>query len=191
MFCTVALFLSGYVIQQRTLNDLRTAIRPRQPRRSPPQFYLPEQFKTQNADGLVGNQDILQDIEAAQVVKQSEDGGIMIEVVQSEPTTSSGTSSSAPIPEGNPESPPSRGKSNTEQQSLAIIPVEAKDKKKLAIVEGLKAQVARKTWMVEHPDPLSKNRVPITRVERRRLIKEEISRLAQANEPVYYQRRLW
>lgn len=32
---------------------------------------------------------------------------------------------------------------------------------------------------------------PISRAERRRLIKEEIQRLSQGDEPIYYQRRLW
>lgn len=32
---------------------------------------------------------------------------------------------------------------------------------------------------------------PLSRAERRRLIKEEIQRLAQGDEPMYYQRRLW
>lgn len=61
----------------------------------------------------------------------------------------------------------------------------------LALVERLRAQVAAKSWGVAHPDPQSKSRIPVTRAERRRLIKEEIRRLAQADQPVYYQRRLW
>ncbi|KAI0130213.1 hypothetical protein BJ170DRAFT_619191 [Xylariales sp. AK1849] len=40
---TLALFLSGYAIQQRTLRDLRKAIRP-DPRPSP-KIYLPDRFK--------------------------------------------------------------------------------------------------------------------------------------------------
>lgn len=39
------------------------------------------------------------------------------------------------------------------------------------------------------PDPQEEK--PISRAERRRRIKEEIRRLSQADEPVYYQRRLW
>ncbi|KAH6651852.1 hypothetical protein BKA67DRAFT_339895 [Truncatella angustata] len=51
---TSALFLSGYVIQQRTLRDLRKAIRP-DPRPSP-KIYLPDRFKqstTELPDGTV------------------------------------------------------------------------------------------------------------------------------------------
>lgn len=64
-------------------------------------------------------------------------------------------------------------------------------KEKLDMVEALQSQAAQKSWGVEHPDPLVKSKVPVTRAERRRLIKQEIQRLSQANEPVYYQRRLW
>lgn len=41
------------------------------------------------------------------------------------------------------------------------------------------------------PNPDDENQKPISRAERRRLIKEEIQRLAQGEQPVYYQRRLW
>lgn len=46
----------------------------------------------------------------------------------------------------------------------------------------------------KHPDPEDKENEspkPISRAERRRLIKEEIRRLSQGEAPVYYQRRLW
>lgn len=42
---------------------------------------------------------------------------------------------------------------------------------------------------VENPDDESKK--PVSRAERRRLIKEEILRLSHGEQPVYYQRRLW
>lgn len=41
------------------------------------------------------------------------------------------------------------------------------------------------------PNPNDENQKPVSRAERRRLIKEEIRRLAQGEQPVYYQRRLW
>ncbi|KAG5976946.1 hypothetical protein E4U55_007132, partial [Claviceps digitariae] len=61
----------------------------------------------------------------------------------------------------------------------------------LRILSSLTAHAAKQAWGVDHPDPLAKNPLPITRAERRRLIKEEIQRLAQTDKPVYYQRRLW
>lgn len=42
---------------------------------------------------------------------------------------------------------------------------------------------------VPHPDDETKK--PVSRAERRRLIKEEIMKLSQGETPVYYQRRLW
>lgn len=42
---------------------------------------------------------------------------------------------------------------------------------------------------LEHPNDETKK--PVSRAERRRLIKEEIFRLSQGDEPVYYQRRLY
>lgn len=41
------------------------------------------------------------------------------------------------------------------------------------------------------PNPNDEKQKPISRAERRRLIKEEIRRLSQGEQPVYYQRRLW
>ncbi|GKT96266.1 hypothetical protein Ct61P_14116 [Colletotrichum tofieldiae] len=49
-------------------------------------------------------------------------------------------------------------------------------------------------WKVKdqkNPDPDASNQKPISRAERRRLIKEELRRLAEGEEKVYYQRRLW
>jgi hypothetical protein len=45
---TTALFLSGYVLQQQTVRDLRAAIQPqlvREPPKAIPDFYLPAQFR--------------------------------------------------------------------------------------------------------------------------------------------------
>jgi len=54
IFFTAALFLSGYAIQQRTLRDLRAAIR--QPARPSPKIFLPDRFSertTELPDGTV------------------------------------------------------------------------------------------------------------------------------------------
>ena len=162
--CTVALFLSGYAIQQRTLNQLRASIRPRE-RRAPPQTYLPERFRTTKVldDGTIvqieseverERREQREALEASESRRQKEQ---MIEV-----TTT-----------------------NTHGENPAV------SSEKLAMVEALMAQAAQKSWAVEHPDPLVKSKVPITRAERRRLIKEEMQKLARSDEPLYYQRRLW
>jgi predicted ATPase len=63
------------------------------------------------------------------------------------------------------------------------------DKKSKEEEEG--GEAVKHPWAVEHPDPLVKTEKPISRAERRRLIKEEIRRLSQTDKPLYYQRRLW
>lgn len=63
--------------------------------------------------------------------------------------------------------------------------------KQLAMLDEIKSKAAQQSWAVENPDPLSKSKVPITAVQRRRMIKEELRRLAQSEEKVYWQRRLW
>lgn len=55
--CTLALFLSGYAAQQRTLKELRSAIRPRH---RPTKPYLPEQFKPKVVELEDGSQVILE-----------------------------------------------------------------------------------------------------------------------------------
>ena len=145
------------MLQQRTLRDLRTAIRPRQPRPKP-QMYLPDHFKPKpevQADGSV----IQGDSPAAREHRE-----MVIEVSHSV----------------------SEGEREEDEARRAAAPSE-----KLAMVEQLRAQMEQKAWAVEHPDPMVKSKVPISRAERRRLIKEEIQRLSQSEERVYYQRRLW
>lgn len=73
----------------------------------------------------------------------------------------------------------------------AVRDPEQATEEQLRILNTLRARAAQQSWGVDHPDPLAKNPLPITRAERRKLIKEEIRKLAQADRPVYYQRRLW
>lgn len=183
---TLALFLSGYALQQRTLRDLRVAIRPGHTRPSP-KAYLPSYFKretTKLQDGtiIVGQSQADVD-EKEQLAKK-------YELRQVEPKTKSNVrgkdTNSAKLTDEEPETqqeeaapvgdPEGRGPATEEQ---------------LRILSTLKTQAARQAWGVDHPDPLAKNPLPITRAERRKLIKEEIQRLAQVDRPVYYQRRLW
>ncbi|POR33695.1 Uncharacterized protein TPAR_06113 [Tolypocladium paradoxum] len=147
--CTLALFLSGYAIQQRTLRDLRQAIRPRQSRPSP-QAHLPDRFRT--------------------ATTEPEDGTVVVAKSEAHREAAEVSKTAAEAPQD------ASGGVSAEQR---------------AVIEHLKAQVAAKSWAVEHPDPRSKSRIPVTRAERRRLIRAEIRRLAQAEQPVYYQRRLW
>lgn len=78
-----------------------------------------------------------------------------------------------------------------QQQHKVAVPGGEPTKEQLAMLDAIQKSVADKSWAVENPDPLSKNKAPISRAERRKMIKEEIQRLAQSDKPVYYQRRLW
>lgn len=197
--CTTALFLSGYVIQQRTVGHLRAAIRPN----PSPQIYLPDRFRqdtTELADGTIVvldeyNRPTRQriavpaehDDQDHAAVHESEDGRAAVEVKET-PAESLG-----------------------EQQQQRVLAIE-KLRQETENAEGQEQHQAQQQphaetkpqpapWEVraegdqspdestEHPDDETKK--PVSRAERRRLIKEEIFRLSQGDEPVYYQRRLY
>ncbi|KAK5991171.1 hypothetical protein PT974_09449 [Cladobotryum mycophilum] len=166
VLCTLALFLSGYAIQQRTLRELRIAIRPRES----PKINLPDRFKTTTTelgDGTI----IFLESEAERAIKEQQQ---LVEVKPTEPETET---PKEPEPEVEKVQEPTSNSKAT--------------KKQLEMLEQIKAQVAEKSWAVENPDPLSKNKAPLSRAQRRKMIKDEIQRLSQDDRPVYYQRRLW
>ncbi|KAJ4408611.1 hypothetical protein N0V85_004218 [Neurospora sp. IMI 360204] len=68
-----------------------------------------------------------------------------------------------------------------QQQDYSTTPDEAEQQGPIEIPQG----------MLEHPDPDKRAEKAVSAAERRRLIKEEIQRLAQPEERGYYQRRLW
>lgn len=141
--CTTALFLSGYAIQQRTLRDLRAAIKPA-PRPSPHIFY---QESSDWRAALAGGEDP----EKAAADEQP----IVIEVEQT-------------------------------QQQQQQQEGDGSGREKTVAADGQEdADVA---VVLEAEDKTQK---PLSRVERRRRIKEEIRKLSQGETPVYYQRRLW
>lgn len=74
-------------------------------------------------------------------------------------------------------------KQSTQQQQLEQPP-------SLPLEEGNKPQQPELAeGLVLNPN--DETQKPVSRAERRRLIKEEIARLSAGNQPVYYQRRLW
>ncbi|PHH62857.1 hypothetical protein CDD81_6657 [Ophiocordyceps australis] len=165
--CTLALFLSGYVIQQRTLRDLRVAIRPREVRAHPPRAYLPEYFRPRQEEDVDGV-----GIAESEAEKEAREMQQAL-AAKTDPRLARSTQAS---PDADDDDDDEAAGSSARQR---------------AVVEELQAQVAAKAWGVEHPDPAKHSRIPVTRAERRRIIKEEIRRLAAAEQPVYYQRRLW
>ncbi|KAI1080228.1 hypothetical protein F5B20DRAFT_119387 [Whalleya microplaca] len=147
VLCTLALFLSGYTIQQRTLRDLRGAIKANREPRPSPKIYLPDRFKKSTTE--------LEDGTVVEIDSPGSDNG------------------------------------NKEDDEIVIIrpsmPEEDLNQKPLKAERDAPAE----------PDTRQKGNgaageeKPISRAERRRLIKEEIQRLSQGETPVYYQRRLW
>ncbi|KAM0252338.1 hypothetical protein ACHAQJ_007776 [Trichoderma viride] len=177
LLCTSALFLSGYTIQQRTLKDLRAAIRPRES----PKAHLPEEFRGALVD-LEESQLLLLETEGQRWSREAR--GF---VPQNQVSDAEYQVEETPV-ESEPEAEPQEQK---EEEQKEVVADGEPTKKQLEMLEKIQKSVADKSWAVENPDPLSKNKAPVSRAERRKMIKDEILRLAQSEKPVYYQRRLW
>lgn len=215
---TAALFLSGYVIQQRTLHQLRIAIRPA-PRASKPNVpapVLPDRFKkstTQLADGTVVVVDGEGNIVSGGVNGVSGsgvdngDGGLdaaaaflsrpqrtreelLLEIKQTLPEEVEARERAAAAAEG--------GKL---QPQTVLAGTTRSDEKRKSRKEKKQRQKQNKKKPLAEPSPVSEGEgkaaadgqhaKKVSAAERRRLIKEEIQRLSQGEGPVYYQRRLW
>ncbi|KAG6251775.1 hypothetical protein E4U24_001043 [Claviceps purpurea] len=201
---TLALFLSGYTLQQRTLQDLRVAIRPGHTRPSP-KAHLPGYFKRQTTtldDGTVIVRQSQADVDEQEWLAKKYELRASTASVKSGKTNSD-TSSSASGQQSNKENEndgveeenqTSRPGGDERERKAAVgasNPRAEATEEQLRILSALTAHAAQQAWGVDHPDPLTKNRLPITKAERRKLIKEEIKKLAQTDKPMYYQRRLW
>ncbi|TLS23764.1 uncharacterized protein PpBr36_05688 [Pyricularia pennisetigena] len=138
--CTLALFLSGYAIQQRTLRDLRAAIKPA-PRPSP-QVFIQESAGWQAAAAKGEFDDSELESGGSGSVADDNADGPVVEVKLKDSSSSSSSSMFSMFGAG-----------------------------------GSKGAAAVQK--------------PLSRVERRRKIKEDIKKLSQGESPVYYQRRLW
>jgi hypothetical protein len=165
ILCTFALFLSGYVLQQRTLRDLRAAIK--QPPRPSPKIFLPDRFRKSTTELEDGTVVVIDDDEddSPDVSRQQQD--IVIEV---KPTVSD-------------EQVPEEGLKADED-----APPENKEEALPPVFEPWKGQKPVKSTTANLDGKAEK---PISAAERRRRIKEELMKLSQGEKPVYYQRRLW
>ncbi|OTB01797.1 hypothetical protein M426DRAFT_323153 [Hypoxylon sp. CI-4A] len=166
VLCTAALFFSGYVIQQRTLHDLRAAIKTNREPRPSPKIYLPDRFKkatTELEDGTVVDLDDPRLGSRRRKGASEED-----EIVIIRPT----------FPDEKKHKKPKK----SEKQKPAV-PNE-KDNDDVAAA-GARGETQ------DGGERATDEQKPISRAERRRQIKEEIRRLSEAAEPIYYQRRLW
>lgn len=186
------------MIQQRTVGHLRAAIRPN----SAPQVYLPDRFRqdtTELADGTIVvldeyNRPTRQRISVAgesdgqnRPAHESENGEAAVEVKET-PAESLGEQQQQrvlAIEELRQETENAERQEGHQAQQQP--PVETKPQPAPWEVRAEGEQTPNESH--EHPDDDTKK--PVSRAERRRLIKEEIFRLSQGDEPVYYQRRLW
>ncbi|KAF4972109.1 hypothetical protein FSARC_1249 [Fusarium sarcochroum] len=156
LLCTFALFFSGYVIQQRTLRELRTAIKPRAQTRPSPKVYLPEKFQMRTKE-LEDGQVIDIDHEADVEVRRQR---LLVEIKETKP--------------------------NMDTTDNAVL------ERNIEIIKQLQAKVVDKMSTPEgHVEAPVKNHKPVSRAKRRKMIKQELQKSAQADEPAYYQRRMW
>ncbi|CRK21930.1 hypothetical protein BN1723_013392 [Verticillium longisporum] len=174
--CTTALFLSGYVLQQRTVSQLRAAIR-QHPLNPSPRPNLPDRFRsttTELEDGTI----IVLESEAHAEANQRDP--VVVEVRPSVP---------------DPASAPAR-----QQKVLAPSPHDELAAELRAARTSLEAarEMSERERNVRllseknqlNPDPSAEDQKPISLAQRRRLIKEELFRLSHDDKPVHYQRRL-
>jgi hypothetical protein len=176
---TTALFLSGYVLQQQTIRDLRAAIKPQLVRPNPgPDLYLPPQFRDAEyweARGVV---------DAVQVVEpETDNGGSMSGIESEEKGSDSGG-------DGNGEEDNMIGatrwqKAAARKKKLLEEKVLLEGQKRLAEEES---GGTNKDEQEVAPKPKEK---PISRAERRRRIKEQILAEGEGEGFKGYRRRMW
>ncbi|KAI1631261.1 hypothetical protein F4809DRAFT_180554 [Biscogniauxia mediterranea] len=171
VLCGFALFISGYVIQQRTLRDLREAIRPNRIPRPSPKIYPPDQDQLSSSHKKRPITELDDGTKIALDIPGSEEEGQSGEEAVAEDQNVIVVRPTVPKEVGTPDQKPIIG---TEDEGSSDPPANDPTLEK------------QKTW-----DGVSEDGKPLSRAERRKRIKEEIRRLSQGETPGYYQRRLW
>jgi hypothetical protein len=169
LFSTAALFMSGVVIQKRTLEEIRVGIKT--PKPPPPKTYLPDRFRQSTTELKDGSVVIVDDDKTSTPLHKK----TRVEVRRTEEET---TPRNEPAKAA--ESPLQRDQSTPVKEEEKVV---LRTEMERNIQEQLEANM-------EHPDPRVTDGRPLTRAERRRLIKEEIQRLSHVEGPAY-QRRLY
>ncbi|KAG4413356.1 hypothetical protein IFR04_013507 [Cadophora malorum] len=176
-FFTSALFLSGYVLQQQTVRDLRAAIKPQLQRsKTAPDLYLP----TLNEDGYLVDMVQIETRPVEQVVKDQ-----VIEI--SESTKDSGNGEGQTIPEAESDDmvgatrwqKAARRKKLEEAQQASSAQKPIVDKQR----EGSQNDMSKSKSKTEEK--------PMSRAERRKKIKEQIMAEGQGETFKGYRRRMW
>lgn len=203
------------MIQQRTVRHLRAAIRPD----SSPQIYLPDRFRddtTELADGTIvmldeynrpvrlksGRISLGKGPEVPEVVVGGAlaEGQEAVEIqVQETLPEALAAQDDQKVMVAEEYIPAERGEEERDAQQEASEQQQEQTPQAEEVTEA-QGQPQVSPWEVrgENPpreepakDAAEETQKPISRAERRRLIKEEIQRLSQGETPIYYQRRLW
>ncbi|KAH7312001.1 hypothetical protein BKA65DRAFT_542888 [Rhexocercosporidium sp. MPI-PUGE-AT-0058] len=178
-FFTTALFLSGYVLQQQTVRDLRAAIKPQLQRpKSAPDLFLPTQF---NDDGYL--------VDMVQIETRPTEEHVKEEVVETNGSESTSTDEEMQdIVEG--ESDDMVGATRWQKAARRKKLEEAKRangaQKPMA---DDKAKDSRKKQSGTKSKPEEKK--PMSGAERRKKIKEQIMAEGQGETFKGYRRRMW
>ncbi|KAK0105748.1 hypothetical protein ONS95_004267 [Cadophora gregata] len=173
-FFTTALFLSGYVLQQQTVRDLRAAIKPQLQRsKTAPDLFLP----TLNEDGYLVDMVQIETRPVEQDVTEQ-----VVEVSESERTRTE----EAPDTENDDMVGATRWQKAARRKKLEEQAQQAKGAQK-PIVENPNKQSPQ-----EKPKIKSKPKEkPMSRAERRKKIKEQIVAEGQGETFKGYRRRMW
>ncbi|CAK7272727.1 hypothetical protein SEPCBS57363_005294 [Sporothrix epigloea] len=172
VLCTFALFISGYVLQQRTVRQLRESIR--LPKPEPPKIFLPDRFNkmtTELADGTIVTIDTEGEEENA--------GGHGIITADNAPSKSQ----ASPLVGGRKDKG-GRGADDVVIQVRPSLPGAGKEMPRQETQDG-----REKTAVL--PAVPEMEQKPVSKAERRRRIKEDLMKMASYEKPVHYQRRLY
>ncbi|SPO00187.1 uncharacterized protein DNG_03036 [Cephalotrichum gorgonifer] len=178
---TAALFVSGCAIQKRTLVEIRTAIKNPTPS---PKIYLPDRFRhttTELADGTVIIID--DDYHADRRREQKK-----IEAAAEARHAPSSPHDGPAAEEDTPERRALLREAETKEGFVGPARRPAAEERVLSLRERNERAMTEQN--LKHPDPRAVDQRPVSRAERRRLIKEELKRLSEVEGPAY-QRRLW
>lgn len=161
---TAALFLSGYVLQQKTVRDIRIAIRPQTVTRHD-QLYLPPQFEEPQIR-------VLGDEETEVVVNVQQDSGSDA----SNAKAAKKRKGSKPLP-----------KSDNKQEIADQKPIEATGGIDGAKEENQQPRESDQTRPLEN----KVQEKPLSKAARRKKIKEEVLAAGEGEGYKGYRRRMW
>ncbi|KAG9231836.1 hypothetical protein BJ875DRAFT_545069 [Amylocarpus encephaloides] len=187
---TSALFLSGYVLQQATLRDLRAAIKPQMVRPLPElQINLQSQYQNDNLE-----QRTIADATSVEIEKSSDnqDEGSTANTVETRiqstiPDKSEGGSEGGEYDDMIGATRWQKEKKRKER----LLAEQQKQQRKMNDVEGQKRNPVDEAAREAKNAGTKLEEKPMSRAERRKKIKEEILADGEGEEVQGYRRRMW